>query len=436
MEGSHFKQVGTGRYARLEKVGNPVPTKLEKQTETQPVKEKGMGRRSFLKGVATTAEGIAMYHFLNDIDAVDLSDTEPTHPESREINSESKHFEAEIQGYKAMALLAKDEIVFVDEHKMPVGSPVKFEDFVDKKYDEDGKLVMEQYKFSPWKIKNDIGIPDEKFGLVTEWIEYVQKIVQAQNPDRKISGNLHVYQDIQNAYNQTDEPELIALIKEGKITRYIDVVNYFSEKPVVGAPHMSRIEYVQEKIAFKPYVPTVVQEECRRLIPGLCSEESRFNADLVSEKGARSVFQIKPGTWADYNTNTSEMNSLMRQTEVAGDLLSDICKWIMGGVLISEKKMTTILNKFDTEEDFYRDFLVPVMINTYNTGIGTATDWINAYIDSVPESKMPRGKDLFLEMAEFGAKDSSVENYGEEARKYVTKIYAQAEVLAEQRQYS
>lgn len=330
-------------------------------------------------------------------------------------------FENEVEGYKALVLLAHDEIQFVDKYNRPVGEPQKFEDFDDVK---EGKQGLHKYK--PLGPEGD---------LATEWIDYVKKKVQEEHPDQPIVNTLHVEGDFQAALVEFDEPELVAKIKSGEIVRYIDIiVNHFGKKPVIGAEEYKRLEYVQKKIDFDNDIPEVVQNELRKIVPGLCAQESKFNAGLVSagDAQAKGIFQFKEDTWRSYNDDPEQITSLVAQTKAAGELFADLYDWIHAESLVGRGTIDVLRSKFDNEDDFNLNLLVPLMVNSYNSGIGTMTEVMKTYVEKTSVEDMPEGKELFLDIANFGkqAKGSkNLNSYGSQAREYVTRVYAQAEVL-------
>jgi hypothetical protein len=89
---------------------------------------------------------------------------------------------------------------------------------------------------------------------------------------------------------------------------------------------------------------------------------------------------------------------------------------------------------FPDEESFQRDFLVPLMVNSYNAGAARMAEAVQAYIldlESASLDALPKGKDLFIAMVDAAetATDGRLASYGQHAREYVTRVYAQAKVF-------
>ncbi len=395
-------------------------------------------RRLFIKTAA--AAGVAA--------AIPLvfKETPPTVEEEVEVISEPApeiilekevipEFAYECEGYKAQVLLHKNEIVFVDEFNRPVGEPQEFTDFIADKTKADGTVMS--YRYTPG-VPNEVGILED--GVAREWMNYVQTNVQAEHPEQEIFNRYTVVEDFKHAYNESDEPELVAAIADGSVTRYIDIVHHFAAKPVRGAEQYSRKQYVTEAISFTEWndseqsgVPPVVQAELRFLLPGLCAQESKFNAGLTSKSGAKGIFQFMPATWAGYGGTPEEYTSLTKQVEIAGQFFSDL----YGEVLhhVGEETLQKVRPLFADDAAFQKDFIVPLMINSYNAGSARVGEAARLFIATRSIEELPTGKELFLAMAKFAESSEDgeyLDAYGQHAREYVTRIYAQAEVLRDE----
>jgi hypothetical protein len=349
---------------------------------------------------------------------------------SREFMERAPAFERETIGYKSLLELGRDEVLFVDEDNLPIGDPVPMREIVGPKYHKDGRLVAEEYRFSPGKF-NEAGLLED--GIAGEWLDQVRAQRQAEYPDRKIKRCLHTVGDFAASYNNEEEPGLREAIARGDIKNYKGLIEYFANKPVVGANEHTRLDYVQEEMQFSPALPSVVEQELRRVIPGLCSQESKFNNGLTSSAGARGIFQFMPENWAHYGGQKEEISSLKKQVEIAGVFFSDLYDQIQTN--IGESRMRFLEKFFADERSLQRDLIVPLMINSYNAGAARIAEAVRLYIENTPVGDMPKGKDLFIAIADF-ARAAKVANrgrylnaYGNEAREYVPRVYAQAEVL-------
>lgn len=355
-------------------------------------------------------------------------ETKPPEDSSLEqAQSFTASFEKELTGYKSFLTLKKNQILLVDNENVPVGDPIEFRDFIDAKYHKDGRMIAPQYRFSLGRL-NEIGVPET--GIVKEWIEYVREQRQAEYPERPIARCLHVVGDFNFAANNSNEPALRAAIADGRIDDYKGLIEYNARKPVLGAEDYTRFDYVQQAVRFRSTVPMEVQEELRRVIPGLCAQESKFMEGLTSRSGARGIFQFMPETWAHYGGLPDEVNSLPRQVEIAGEFFSDLYEQVQ--FHIGKEDLATLRSHFSDEASFQRDLLVPLMVNSYNAGAARIGEGVRRYVAATPSEYMPEGKDLFLAIADFSKQAKHgryLTAYGPEAREYVPRVYAQAAAL-------
>lgn len=396
------------------------------------------GRRIFLikAGAATavTAAGVAGVSRLFDEPAVEDA---PRVEEKEVVPKIDDDFEKEVTGYTAQLFLAKDEVLFVDESNVPIGEPLSLgtvyserrppnENTKPEQIGEDG---MRAYAVRSGET-NQLGLPID--GIAPEWQAKAKAEVQARHPDQLIDRMLHVHKDFNKAVTETDEPELVAGITRGEINRPIDIVQYFADKPVRGAEYLSRREYVSEAVVFKDVVPTTVQREFCRLLPGLCAQESKFNAGLESSVGALGIFQIMPYVWKFYDGEVGGHTSLKQQAEIVGSYLSDL--YCQVKPLIGEDLFAQIQDMYDSKEAFQTQFLVPVILNAYNAGIGRLAEAVKLYFEKTSTEQQSNGSGLFLAIADF-AEDSKdgqyLMKYCEHSREYVPKIYAQVAALEE-----
>ncbi|MEN9921830.1 MAG: Transglycosylase domain [Candidatus Parcubacteria bacterium] len=469
---SKFRVVGQTEYGPIiERIPDDESIVAEGQeddiSEATEAEAVDQGRRKFLRygfgaagAAAATAVGIGLNSVREDLLALNQpiefdSQTKNNHeregivgkkhqapprratgriePEPKELRSAevdrpfTASFEKELTGYKSFLALKKNQILLVDSENVPVGNPIEFRDFIDAKYHKDGRMIAPQYRFSPGRL-NEIGVPET--GIAKEWIEYVREQRQTEYPDRPIARCLHVVGDFNFAANNSKEPALRAAIADGRIDDYRGLIEYNARKPVSGAEDYTRFDYVQQAVRFRSTVPAEIQEELRRVIPGLCAQESKFMEGLTSRSGARGIFQFMPETWAHYGGLPDEVNSLPRQVEVAGEFFSDLYEQVQ--FHIGKEELATLRSHFSDEASFQRDLLVPLMVNSYNAGAARIGEGVRRYIAATPSEYIPEGKDLFLAIADFSKQAKHgryLTAYGPEAREYVPRVYAQAAVL-------
>lgn len=394
------------------------------------------GRRGFLFGAAAatavalspTELGDGTPEFIDD----ERDQEGVAEPESIEVIEQDLSFEHELEGYEALTRLRKDEVLFVDADNRPVGAPVRFEEFVDTKDGFEG-----QYLYTPGQL-NEVGILES--GIAREWLDYVQAHIQAEHPDHIIADRYNTVASFRAAYLEDDEPGLVAGIAEGEIVTYKDIIRYFSQKPVVGAEEYTREEYVGSQMRFMDYNPSTgestpsemsdtVANELRRIMPGLCAQESKFNNDVESAAGAQGIFQFMPATWAEYGGAPDDIHSLRTQVDIAGKHFASIYRRVIHH--LGAEALETLRSRFDDEDAFERDLLVPLIVNSYNAGSARVAEAARLYAAEATE--WSSGKGIFLDIADFARTSNAgqyLNAYGEHAREYVTRIYAQSNVLS------
>lgn len=428
MEKPRFRKTGENQ------AGYPVYERVrEAANDDGPEKP---GRRGFLLGGAAALAAAAIPNKLGDgtYDG-NLEAANDEQFEERETIETEATFENELTGYRAFVRLERDEVQFVDQYNRPVGEPVILEDFVGPL--PEGVTVeagqAEEYLYSLGE-RDEIGLPTGN--IPPRWLAQKRAELQSEYPDRTIDGQHNVVGSFRAALAENDEPELVERIRDGRISSYLEIVEHFSQKPVVGAEDFTREEYVREAIAFDEEVPSAVQSELRRVIVGLCGQESKFNNGLTSSAGAKGIFQFMPETWASYGAEPEETSSLRKQVEVAGRFFSDLYRQVVHH--IGEEALAKYQERYPDAESFQTDLLVPLMINSYNAGAARVAEAARLYIERNPDAPLS-GKELFLAIADFAESSTEGENetdegrylnaYGRHAREYTTRVYATADVL-------
>lgn len=422
-------------------------SEVENEVEKDGDEEVNLSRRSFLSIAAATAgvAGVAMVtkgmvprdnttmtelspgaieQELVSGTAVDNKSEEETIESVESLSS----FEKELAVREAHLKLRKDEVLITNRRGEIVGPPVKIKEIIGERHHKDGRLLAEGHVYSPGRL-NSIGVPIA--GVDREWLEYVKATRQAEYPDEEIAGHLDVVGDFNTSFVSEKEPGLAAKIARGEVVDYKGIVEHYANKETIGGGGLSRIEYVQNEMDLSDQVlPEVVRSELRRIVPGICAQESKFNNGLVSRSGARGIFQIMPEYWEHFGGKHEEYNSLKRQVEIAGEYFEDLYSQLM--TKISSNIMQKLRSKFSDEESFQRDLVVPLLINSYNAGAARVGEGVKQYFDRTPLRKMPDGKDVFIAIADSSLssrRGQYMTGYGPEAREYVPKVYAWAKVL-------
>lgn len=398
------------------------------------------GRRNFLRGAIATAVAASVPSVVNKNEEVSFDTaseevTEPEEVESVEQVDTSESFNAQVEGFAAFTQLQKDEVLYVDESGRPVGRAT-LEDFEGPlppgMEAKEGQAPVYLYSVGE---RDETGLPVDK--IPPRWRQFKQAELQAKNPNRPIVRDMNVVADFQAAYNEADEPELVAKIANGEIDSYDEIVGYFVEKPVNGHEEYNRLEYTRTNLRFRseddeergrPAVPELVQEELRRVVPGLFAQESKFNAGLVSSAGAAGLAQIKPQTWKEYK-GTDEVSLRMdEQLEVVGELMSDNYHYLLH---YAGENIEKLREQYDTEEEFNKDLIVPLLVNAYNVGGPGIGKMVNDFVENTPQEFMASGKDLFMQFSDFSYESNSEDGnaYGDDAREYVQRVYGNQATL-------
>lgn len=373
------------------------------------------------------------------------ANSEQVHPNTIVLESEStedtvsanERFKSATAGYAAYATLRKDEVLFLNEHNEPVGTPQRFTDFVDTKPNFSG-----EYLYTPGSV-DETGILTEV--PTREWREYVKKQLQAEYPDQTITHDLNTIHFFREAYELGD-PQLRQKISSGEIATRDQVYEYRIQQSFPGANGQNRVEYLQHNVIFrnaveevpgvpgaeKVAVPPLVQAELRRLLPGLFAQESGFRADAVNDtSNATGTGQFMPETWERYTGTDVVSMDYVDQVAVLGPMISDVYDRVLDK--IGEDALAKLRSLFSTEEAFLESVIIPATISGFHTGPDRIAEAVRSYTDSVQIDDMPVGKDLFLAIATHGAlsNEGLLSGFREESMEYVTQVYALADVLEE-----
>tara|TARA_B100000508_G_scaffold120901_1_gene102272 strand:+ start:4766 stop:6187 length:1422 start_codon:yes stop_codon:yes gene_type:complete len=443
-----FRELGPGERRGLRGLlgGLGVPLKEDLEGDDEDEEPESPGRRGFILGAAA-ATAVAMTPTrLGDgtVESVEVeSEIDPAVESVEELNN-SEVFDAEVSGYEAFTKLQKDEVLYLDETGRPVGE-VTLESF-DGPLPEgvtvkDGQAPV--YHYSIGEL-DETGLPAGK--IPPRWRKFKQAELQAEHPDRQIARDLNVIADFQAAYNESDEPELVAKIANGEIDSYDEIVEYFIDKPVEGSG-LNRVEYLRENVQFRNEletievdegvvefipVPPVVQEELRRLLPAVFAQESKFNEGLVNPRsGAKGPGQFMSDTWQRYTGSAEVSSKFTDQVEVLGPAVSDMYDRLFDKIGLNATDV--LQQQFPDEESFLVDLIVPLVISSYNAGPDRVAEAAKKYIEQGASEDTPTGKDLFIAIVNFAEESSEglLGDYDEDSREYVPRVYGNSAMLEE-----
>lgn len=357
--------------------------------------------------------------------------------ESQEALCDGERFVSEQSGYLAMIDLAHDEIIFVDKHNVPLLLEVEL---VNEEIDIDATaqpayIVAINFSDAIPAMYKPHGVaitPPPK-----SWRTEMEHTLEAQpiNEGRQVARSHSVALVFKAAFRYTDEPDnaLVVGIEQGKIRTFADIIDYYADKPVEGVSRKSRLEYVQENIKFKDAIPVAVQSALRELVPGVCAQESKFRNGMTSKAGAQGIFQFMPWVREHYKLSESELTSLVRQVEVAGEIFSDIYSELI--TLCDTNALTLARSAFASQDEYLQSFIVPLIINSYNAGSNRVSQAVNEYFKHHTAIPKTAGMDLFLEVADFAqqSKHDTLQKYKKHSREYVSRVYAHAVAIRARR---
>jgi hypothetical protein len=214
----------------------------------------------------------------------------------------------------------------------------------------------------------------------------------------------------------------------------------YANKPVVGEEHLSRAEYVSQAMQFEPWneetgegLPPELEAELRNILPGLCAQESRFNADSESYAGAKGILQIMPEIWEKYGGQPGKEKSLVAQVKVAGELLSDMYRQI--NHRLGDEVLAELRSHFPSEQAFQVQFMLPALLNSYNAGDGIVSSVIVRYIQDTNPEDRPSGRDLYAAVGDYGRlnDDGYLKYYKDHSHSYPYQVIALAEKINSKR---
>ncbi len=198
----------------------------------------------------------------------------------------------------------------------------------------------------------------------------------------------------------------------------------------------TRAEYIREFFAthMDETIPLTVRQETARLAVGLAMQESGFRNNLTSPAGAMGIFQFMPRTLEDELGGEREhIRSFEDQIKFAGEYFSRIYTRLMGNERIRPSLDFVKNNYFaGDEEKFYREFLVPLMINSYNAGSSRMGSIVVSFatLDVASVNTKAQGigaYGVYAELIQHGLEIGG--GYGPDASGYVPAVLASASIM-------
>ena len=261
--------------------------------------------------------------------------------------------------------LSANEIQFIDTYTAPIGGPYEVEAIggVDPGAKNKSGIIANAIRH-PWLVK-------------------AREDVLARHPEVKADIS-------KDEPRQTNTIALLRMAKERnpdmKLGTLLDVIHYYGDIKVNNVDEdINRIEYVRKHIGNKVDIPVdpkhpndsrrkldlpdTVIKELKYIVPGQAAQESGYNNDLTSSKGAEGIFQFMPATWnyiwKRYGMEPQNPTYLKNQVDAATLYILDAHHEL--AIRCSEALATVQRNFFDgKEKDFQKYFVVqsPMLQNS------------------------------------------------------------------------
>lgn len=400
-------------------------------------KKKGLSRREFLKtaGRAAITTGALAY-----------AGTELLKERERKesIPDSSEAFEALVSGFSDLyEKVHVHEVLYVDASGKALGGPVAVE-----------RIAGKHGIVSPGKHDyNGVIYPKN---IAKEWKDAQEQRLHEQFPDRQLPFRMRSTIGQVNGYisrNKSITHNEQAHARK-KMT-YLDVVRECADKQMPERENETLLSYMREH-AFEDdpnehlRLPKTIRTELARLLPGIAGQESNFDPNAKSvdsntgDSIATGILQFRARTFnelmATRENPDPDISSPALQIQAAARHFTRIYLHLAGP---KEKGGAgEALERIKTESfggddaAFERQFLVPAMVNAYNSGQGTLAKIINRYTE-LHERLPVRGYDVYDHMRHEAGTDREaqhflypdVKTYGSDSSEYTPRVYALARLL-------
>ena len=234
-----------------------------------------------------------------------------------------------------------------------------------------------------------------------------------------------------NSVMRNGSSALQELIRSTPDISRVEVVQYRFSQPVAPDDSRTRIQYISEELRFDPEVlPEMVQNEIRDLLLAVAAQESGGSDAAVSRLGAVGFWQFTPGTWErQHNGDPAKIADFREQVAMVPKHFEQIHRELRAG--ISGDTYEALRSLYSSDEVFYRDLWVKLMVNAFNAGGPRIAFGVEQFMQQTTAEERVETDDLFAYLAEFMAEstDGRMEGYGDYALGYVPAVYGWQQAL-------
>jgi len=418
MEGfTWFKKIGEAKRVvdtTLDTASERVANAIDLDTEMVMTRREMLEKGAKIAGgafVAGTAAGIGIDTLMRD------TPNDTVESELEHLPDKGELFARVREGYrKAYTTLDGRHVQFIDDDGDPVDKPV----------------AMEPYKgISPGTFDaNGVLIGQ----LNQAWLDQHRRDICEKHPNvtldiREGEPRFWNFAGLLRDANAA-EPELHAQSLK-------DIAIYNAKKPVVGIKEtISRLEYIKKYAASHIELSPLMASELSSLAPALAAQESQYNQNSDSGK-AKGILQFRDAEWSSLGYSEDSKKYLTKQTEAMSRLLQ-------GKFAYLNEHLKTEFNiiesrYFSTRAEFEKYFLMPVLINSYNSGEGNLTNVVKWFTErfgdkeslmrSLRSTTDDLGYDVYTIMSRMGRKEHASPSYGRDSSQYFLGIKAWQQIL-------
>jgi Transglycosylase SLT domain len=218
--------------------------------------------------------------------------------------------------------------------------------------------------------------------------------------------------------------------------------HFFAEQAMYAVGYVSELQLMEQPERLTALlnehfdIGAIPHPDLRREIMdnilGLVLVESRYDETRVSEVGAFGVMQLMPDTWKTLALPDEDPTNVIDQIKVAARLfvqsyqhISQVCR--------DEIDIITNNHFGRDESSMLKNFFGPVLIGSYNSGMGNLEKIIKNFVKKYPTTHeivdmfdgvdIPTGYDVYLGMTKAAMFEEWRPSYKIHGSEYVSKVY-------------